>query len=246
MITLEVCVDDPAGMMAAVRGGADRIELCAALALGGLTPSAGLMRVAADLPLPVMAMIRPRAGNFIWSEAEISAQLAEIAAARACGLAGVVIGASLPDGRLDAETLARLVAAAQGLDLTLHRAIDLAPDPVAAMGVCRDLGILRVLSSGGAATACDGMARLAAMQAAAPDVTVMPGGGVSAATIAALARNVPLTQVHASCSTPAPPPADPRIAGLGLQPANARVTDAALVRGLRTALDQLAGSTTRG
>lgn len=100
-IVLEICVDDAAGLAAARAGGADRIELCAALALGGLTPSAGLMAQAAGIGLPVMAMIRPRAGDFVWSPDERAAMLVEIAAARAAGLAGVVIGASLPDGRLE-------------------------------------------------------------------------------------------------------------------------------------------------
>lgn len=246
MITLEICVDDPDGMLAAVQGGADRIELCAALALGGLTPSAGLMQIAKQLALPAMAMIRPRAGDFVWSETEIAAQISEIAAVRNCGLAGVVIGASRTDGQLDAETLARLVAAAQGLDVTLHRAIDLAPDPVAAMRICADLGIKRVLSSGGATSALDGIARLAAMQAAARDVTVMPGGGVSAGTLATLARDLHLTEVHASCSVPAPPPADPKVAAFGFLPANAQKTDVSHIKALRAALDQLAGAGTRG
>lgn len=182
-IALEICVDDAAGIAAAAEGGACRVELCAALALGGLTPSAGLIALAARSPLPALAMIRPRAGDFVWSEAEREAMRAEIAAVRAAGLAGVVIGASLPDGRLDAETLTELVAAAEGLDITLHRAIDLTPDPVEAMHLVRDLGIRRVLSSGGARKAELGLARLAVMAKAAPEVSVMPGGGVSAENV---------------------------------------------------------------
>ena len=246
MIGLEVCVDDPAGLDAAVAGGANRIELCAALGLGGLTPSAGLVALAARSQVPVMAMIRPRAGDFIWTEPEIAAQLVEIATIRAAGLAGVVIGASLPDGRLDGATLAQLVVAAKGLDVTLHRAIDLAPDPVAAIGLCHDLGIRRVLSSGGAPSAQEGIARLVAMQNAAPDMTIMPGGGVSAENITALAQAFPLAEVHASCSAPAAEPADHRIASFGFLPNGARVTNAGRVRALRSALDQLTGAATRG
>ena len=113
-LRLEVCVDTLAGLEAAVAGGADRIELCAALALGGLTPSAGLMREAAGCGLPVLAMIRPRTGDFCWSGAEVRAMEAEIAAAREAGLAWVVLGASLPDGRLDLPVLRRLVEVARG------------------------------------------------------------------------------------------------------------------------------------
>ncbi len=240
-ILLEVCVDDAAGLRAAVEGGADRIELCSALALGGLTPSAGLMALAARAPLPVMAMIRPRSGGFFWSLEEIAAMRIEIAAARAASLAGVVIGASLPDGRLDAEALTALMAEARGMDVTLHRAIDLTPDPAAAMRLCATLGIRRVLSSGGAATALAGVDRLAAMTAATPGVTVMPGAGVNAGNVADLAARLSLREVHASCSTPLSPPQQPGVAAFGFQPPGARRTDAALVAALRAALDRIGG-----
>lgn len=237
-ILLEVCVDDATGITAAAEGGADRIELCAALALGGLTPSAGLMALAAEGPLPTMAMIRPRAGDFVWSAAEVRAMKAEIAAVRAAGLAGVVIGASRPDHRLDGDTLAALVAAARGLDITLHRAIDLTPDPLEAMDICTALGIRRVLSSGGERTAVQGLDRLCAMATAAPGVTVMPGGGVSAENLHALAERLRLTEIHASCSAPLPPAAL-RVAAFGFQPAEARGTDTSKVSSLRRALDQI-------
>lgn len=241
-ILLEVCVDDAAGIAAAAAGGADRIELCAALALGGLTPSAGLMALAAASPLPAMAMIRPRAGDFVWSRDELAAMQAEIAATRAAGLAGVVIGASLPDGRLDGDVLAELVQAAAGLDITLHRAIDLTPAPEEAMALCARLGITRVLSSGGAGTAAEGVERLQRMAAAAPGVSVMPGGGVGVANVAALAAALPLVEVHASCSSPLPVPELAQVERFGFQPAGARGTDAAKVRALREALDRISGA----
>jgi copper homeostasis protein len=219
-ITLEICVDDAAGLRAALEGGADRIELCAALALGGLTPSAGLIALAADDPLPALAMMRPRAGDFVWSRDEVRAMRIEIAAVRSAGLAGVVIGASRPDGALDAEVLAELVKAAEGLDITLHRAIDLTPDPAEAMALCARLGIKRVLSSGGALTAIEGIERLRAMLR--PGVSVMP-----------------LTEIHASCSKVLALPADPNISRFSFQPQGARGTDPAAVRALRDALDQI-------
>ncbi|RYH04485.1 copper homeostasis protein CutC [Salipiger sp. IMCC34102] len=246
MIALEVCVDDPAGIAAAVDGGADRLELCAALGLGGLSPSAGLIALAARCGRPVMAMIRPRAGDFVWSAEERDAMLAEIAAVRDAGLSGVVMGASLPDGRLDPVTLASLAEAARGLDITLHRAIDLTPDPAEALALCQALGIRRVLSSGGARSAAQGLDRLAMMQAAAPEMTVMPGGGVSVATLPLLASRLTLTEVHASCSLPAPPPSHPGVADFGFQPPGARTTDRDTVAALRRALDQLEAFSTRG
>lgn len=246
MIVLEICVDDAAGIAAATKGGANRLELCAALALGGLTPSAGVMRIAARGPLPALAMIRPRAGDFVWSHADIDAQLADIEAARAAGLAGVVIGASRPDGRLDADVLTTLVAAADGLDITLHRAMDLTPSPQEALALCRDLGIGRVLSSGGAQTAIAGADRLAAMQQVARGITIMSGGGITADNVAQLAAILTLSEVHASCSASLPHPVDPNVAAFGFQPAGAKATNAVRVAALRQALDQLAGAGTRG
>lgn len=238
-IRLEVCVDDAAGLAAACEGGADRIELCAALALGGLTPSAGLVALAAVAPKPVMAMIRPRSGDFWWSPTERQAMTVEIASMRQAGLAGVVIGASLPDGRLDAAALAEMIAAAEGLDVTLHRAIDLVPDVAQAMQLCRDLGIKRVLSSGGAVRGIDGIARLASM--ADYGVSVMPAGGVSAANAALFATALPtLSEIHASCSAQLPPATNAKVAAFGFQPESARGTDASLVRQLRATLDQIA------
>ncbi|MFV0384397.1 copper homeostasis protein CutC [Paracoccus sp. (in: a-proteobacteria)] len=243
-ITLEVCVDDTAGIAAAAKGGADRLELCAALALGGLTPSTGLMRLAAESRVPTLAMIRPRSGDFVWIRRERAAMRAEIAAARAERLAGVVIGANLPDGRLDAETLSDLMAEAEGMGIALHRAIDLTPDVSEALSLCRELGIRRVLSSGGAATAVEGIDRLAQMQG--QGVTIMPGSGVSADNVAQLDARLRLTEVHASCSGPLPVPGDPKVRGFGFQPAGARGTDAARVAGMRALLDQITASRPAG
>ncbi len=233
-ILLEVCVDDPAGLAAAVAGGADRIELCAALGLGGLTPSVGFMRVAAGCGLPCMAMIRPRAGDFVFDEAEVAVMCDDIAAARATGLAGVVIGASLPDGRLDEPILARLLAVAAGLDVTLHRAVDLCPDPLAAVDIAMRLGIRRILSSGGATTAVAGAQVLAAMMDRAGSAcTIMPGAGITPATLPHL-MHLPLREVHASCG--ALVPTGTRAQAMGFQMDGARRTDRAQVAALRAAL----------
>ena len=164
-VTLEVCVDTAGGLAEAVAGGADRIELCAALAVGGLTPSAGLIDMAARCGVPVVAMIRPRAGDFVWSEAEVAMMVAEIGEVRAAGLAGVVLGASLPDGRLDVPVLRRLLAASGGMELVLHRCIDLTPDMGEALEEAVALGFDRILTSGGEVMAEDGAARIASLVA---------------------------------------------------------------------------------
>lgn len=240
-IALEVCVDDAEGLAEAIAGGADRIELCAALGLGGLTPSPGLMQLAAGAAVPVMAMIRPRAGGFEWSGAEVAVMEGDIACARDLGLAGVVIGAVLPDGSPDAAVLSRLLRAADGMDVTYHRAVDLAPDPAAAMLILRDLGIGRVLSSGGALRAIDGLDRLAAMQAATPEITVMPGSGVSLATLPAIRAALPgLREIHASCAVSVP--ANPTLLHFGFAPSDARRTSAPVVADLRAALGQEVGA----
>ncbi len=195
-------MDSAEGLAEAVAGGADRIELCAALNLGGITPSAGLMQAAARCPVPVLAMIRPRAGDFIFSDAEVAIMRADIAAARAAGLAGVVLGASLPDGRLDDTVLARLTKAASGLDLTLHRAFDLVPDMAPALDLAAGLGFRRILTSGQAETAAQGRAGLERCFALAGGrIAIMPGSGVSAETVPAL-QGLPLTDLHGSCSVP--------------------------------------------
>ncbi len=229
---IEVCVDTSEGLQAALAGGADRIELCSALSLGGLTPSAGFMRQAARSGVPIHAMIRPRAGDFVFSRSELDVMAADIALARECGMAGVVLGASQPDGRLDVAALRLLVREAAGLSLTLHRAFDLVPDMPEALEAAASLGFHRVLTSGGAATAAAGIDRLVALKRqAAGRIGVLPGAGITAATAAGLRRLEP-DEVHGSCSVARAG----RTAGLGFGVEIERVTDADAVRALRAAL----------
>ena len=234
-VTLEVCVDTAEGLAQAVAGGADRIELCAALALGGLTPPAGLIQLAAGCGVPVVAMIRPRAGDFVWSEAEVDMMETEIAAMRAAGLHGVVLGASHPDGRLDLDVLRRLVAASAGMELVLHRAIDLTADMGAALEEAVTLGFHRILTSGGEVTAEAGAARIAALVTqAAGRITVMPGSGVNPGNAAAL-KGLGISEIHASCS--AQTPVTGRAVEMGFAPPVQRQTHADAVRALKTALE---------
>jgi copper homeostasis protein len=236
-VLLEVCVDDLAGLEAAVAGGADRIELCSALALGGLTPSLGLMEVAATFDIPCNAMIRPRAGDFVYSEEEIDVMLADIEAARGAGLAGVVFGANLPDGRLDRLVLQTLVEAANGLDMTLHRAFDLVPDIAEAVEIAARLGFSRILTSGGTKTAAEGVQGLeTAIVAARGRVSIMPGAGVSAANVSRFLR-LGVVEVHGSCSVPADPPGG-TLLDFGFQSSMARRTNAAKVSALKEAISE--------
>lgn len=233
---LEVCVDDIAGLKAAVEGGADRIELCSALPLGGLTPSAGLMAAAASMPVPAYAIIRPRAGSFIYSAYELAIMKRDIDTARDAGLPGVVLGASLPDGRLDFETLSALVAHAGPLGKTLHRAFDLVPDVAEAVEIAVSLRFERILTSGGAKTAAQGIAALEeAIAVAAGRISIMPGSGVTLAAIDQLWPRLSITEVHSSCAI-AMTETDERLLALGFATPMARRTDAATVQALKAHL----------
>lgn len=237
-ITLEVCVDNVDSLAAALAGGADRIELCSALDIGGLTSTPGMLRLASASPVPVVAMIRPRGGDFCFNDKEVDLMLHEIDAVAAAGLHGVVLGASLPDGQLDCRTLDRLIrrAAGHGLGTTLHRAIDLCPDLAEATALAIDLGFERILTSGGAASAPEGLDGLErCFDAAAGRITVMPGAGINADNVHLLRARLPLTDVHASCSEPLPAPA-PKVASLGFDSGNRRQTSSAKVAALRTKL----------
>lgn len=226
---LEVCVDDALGLAEAVAGGADRIELCAALSVGGLTPTPGLIAQAGACGLPAYPMIRPRPGSFCFAAAEVACMKADIRATRAAGLTGVVLGASGADGRLDRAVLADLVAEAQGLDLTLHRAIDLAPDVEEAIEAALELGFRRILTSGGATTAPKGVERLKRMFAAAAGrLIIMPGSGVSIETWPLLA-GLGAREIHASCASPLPDRPDM----FGFVTGQEKRTDRAKVRALK-------------
>ncbi|GAB1582385.1 copper homeostasis protein CutC [Phyllobacterium phragmitis] len=235
-VLLEICVDDAEGLEAAVAGGADRIELCSALQLGGLTPSPGLIAIAARAAAPVYAMIRPRAGDFVYSKGEIDQMLRDIDAVRAAGLAGVVIGASRPDGSLDDHALARLMTHADGLGTTLHRAFDLVPDIDEAVRIAIEAGFERILTSGRAPTALEGLDDLEKTFAAANGkITIMPGAGLTAENVGILLARLPVAEIHASCSTASPAP-DENIVRLGFDDGLRRRTDKQRVAALRQKL----------
>ncbi|TWD48624.1 copper homeostasis protein [Agrobacterium vitis] len=234
---LEICVDDVAGMEAAIVGGADRLELCAALACGGLTPSIGLMAQAAAAQIPVHAMIRPRSGSFVFSQAEVQVMIRDIAAVRHMGLAGVVLGALLPDGRLDCAALRQLLAASEGLDVTLHRAFDLVPDQLEALAEAVDLGFRRILTSGGQKSAPVGIEALKQLFAAAKGrISIMPGGGVNAENLNLFA-DVGMTEFHASCSQPQSTARN--LVDFGFELAASRRTDEQTVREMKQRMGAL-------
>lgn len=197
---LEVCVDSVEGMLAAAGAGADRIELCSALEVGGLTPSAGQMARAVELSVPVHALIRSRAGDFRFNDEEVATMIADIGAARRAGLAGVVIGAADDAGRLDVPALEKMREAAGPMSVTLHRVFDLVPDFAEAVEAAVALGCDRILTSGGAVGAPEGaMAIKAIVGMADGRIRIMPGAGITSANVADLLSRVPVDEVHSAC-----------------------------------------------
>ncbi|KLN35938.1 copper homeostasis protein CutC [Cellulosimicrobium funkei] len=200
-VVLELAVQDPDGVRVAASVGARRVELCVGLgATGGLTPSAGLVEAAvvaaADAASPAPAvevhvLVRPRPGGFVLSAADLDVQVRDVRAAVAAGAAGVVVGALTLDGVVDVAAVRALVEAAGGREVTFHRAVDVVADPLAALDALAGAGVVRVLTSGGAARSIDGVERLRAMSAHARGalggrVQVMAGGGVQPRDVGAL------------------------------------------------------------
>jgi copper homeostasis protein len=243
VVGCEVCVDSLQGVRAAAEGGADRIELCSALELGGLTPSLGLLRAARRATgLPIFAMVRLRAGDFVHAAEDLDQAALEVAALRAGGADGIVFGALTPDGGIDTVAVAAVQGAARGLPITFHRAVDCAVDPVGAVEVLCGLGLARVLTSGGAAAAPSGAATIAAMvERAGGRIDVMAGAGLRAANVAELVAATGVAEVHLSAARVVPGPArfvNPAcgFAAPGRGDAERRETSAAEVRAVLRAL----------
>ncbi len=180
-IAIEVCAYSLFSCLAADRAGADRVELCASPYEGGTTPSTGLVkRVLADTTLEVHAMLRPRGGDFCYDATEKQTMLAEAADLVAAGVHGLVLGALLPNGDLDIDFLKEVKRVAMGVDLTCHRAIDVARNPIEVMEGLIQLGFIRILSSGQKDKAMDGIEALAEMvERADGRIQLMAGSGVN-------------------------------------------------------------------
>jgi len=199
-LLLEVAANSVASALAAQEGGAGRIELCAALELGGLTPSHGQIVLARDhLRIPLYVLIRPRAGDFLYDDDECATMLRDIEACVALGCDGVVLGVLDADGDVDRRRCAELIGAASGLGVTFHRAIDVSRDPLQSLEDAIALGCERVLSSGAQPSAPQGSSLLHDMvQRSAGRIIVMPGAGVAADNVAALRAATGAREFHAS------------------------------------------------
>lgn len=198
---IEVCIDSVESALAAQAGGADRLELCSALIIGGLSPSPALYGAIRCLgvKLPVRAMVRPRFGDFLYTEAEKEIMLSETRTWRETGVEGVVTGALNADGSLDEAFLREFVSAAGPLKKTLHRAFDVSSDPFAALETAIALGFDTILTSGQQDAAPKGATLLKALhERAAGRIEILVGGGVSAESIPALRKETGCTSFHLS------------------------------------------------
>ncbi|WIB60471.1 copper homeostasis protein CutC [Curtobacterium sp. MCLR17_007] len=239
-VALEIAVTSPAGAVVARDAGADRVELCVGLELGGLTPSQALVEATHETGIAAHALVRCRPGGFVHDGDEIDLMVREVTAVLRSGAAGVVVGALRPDHTLDVDALRRFVDAARSVrssaEVTLHRAVDHAADPVAAVALLADLGFTRVLTSGGAPTAAAGASTIARMVPAAGPVQVMAGAGVTPHDVPALVATG-VAAVHLSAKRSSGGAHDGVPMGAGDDGSAHFVTDAAVVAAARAALD---------
>ena len=200
---LEISVETAEIALAAERGGAQRIELCTELRLGGLTPGEELMRRTRELVrVPIFAMIRPRAGNFVYSAQDHAHTHRDIAAAKRFGMDGVVLGVLTENRQADIDRTRGLVKLAEPLPVTFHRAFDDVADLDTALEAVIETGAARILTSGGAPTAPQGLGVLAKLVAAAGNrITIVPGSGINASNILEVAQVTQAREFHSGLGT---------------------------------------------
>lgn len=197
-LTVEICIDSVESALAAQAGGAQRVELCDNLMEGGTTPSAGMIAVVrAQVRLGVQVMIRPRGGDFCYSDLEFAVMQRDIETAKALGADGIVLGLLTPDGRIDAERTRVLVAAARPLNITFHRAFDVSRDARESLETLIALGVDRVLTSGQEPTAYEGIDLIAGLvQQAAGRIIVLAGGGIHERNAGKIVAQTGVREIH--------------------------------------------------
>jgi copper homeostasis protein len=199
-IRFEVCLEGIDSVVAAAAGGAHRVELCANLTEGGTTPSLGTVAAArAAVDLDIMVMIRPRGGDFCYTERELEVMLADIERIKPLGVAGFVFGCLLPDGTVDVAATRRLIAAARPGSVTFHRAFDVTADPLRSLETLIELGVDRVLTSGHAPSVPEGLDLLRQLvEAAADRIIILPGAGITPDNVADVLARTGCREFHAT------------------------------------------------
>ena len=197
-ITCELCVEGIQGAEAAAAGGAHRVELCAGLVEGGTTPTQGTLSLVLEtVSIDTVVLVRPRGGDFLYSEVELEVMLRDVHAAREAGAFGVATGALTMEGLVDREATTRLQEAAQGLSFTFHRAFDMTRDPFEALETLVELGADRILTSGQARDVPEGLGLIKELVAAAGDrIIVMPGAGIREDNIRYVIQESGAREVH--------------------------------------------------
>ena len=247
---LEICIDSVEAAVASEIGGAQRVELCSALIEGGLTPSTGMIRaVRSRIGIGLFAMIRPRGGDFIYSDEELAAMRDDIASARQCGADGVVFGLLTPNGEVDVERTRELVELARPMQVTFHRAFDMAQDMETALEDIVRTGADRVLTSGGEPAAAQGSDLIARLvRKFGSRIGVMVCGGIRSENVQEIIHATGAGQFHSALRTAVPSPAIHRKAGLymgepGIDEFARYTVLAPDVRSLREAIDAVSRNT---
>ncbi|WP_245331155.1 copper homeostasis protein CutC [Mesorhizobium sophorae] len=215
---IEICVEGIDGLLAAQAAGADRVELCASLIEGGITPSLGTVRAALDqATVPFHVMVRPRGGDFLYSETEYASMLADVAALRDLGVPGVVFGCLNADGTIDEARMSELTQAAGSLNVTCHRAFDMTRDPTEALEALIRSKVGRVLTSGQRDTAVEGMSLLADLvRQAGARIVILGCGGLDLGNIAEVRRRTGLSEMHFAALKDVPSTMDYRNPHVGM------------------------------
>jgi copper homeostasis protein len=204
----EVCIDSVEGALAAQQAGAQRVELCDNLVEGGTTPSLGMVELTCrSASLDVNVMIRPRGGDFVYSDLEFEVMKLDIQVVKKCGAKGVVFGLLTPDGRIDRERTSQLIELARPMTVTFHRAFDLCLDPRQALDDLMDLGVNRLLTSGQKPRALEGAACIKALvEQAKGRIIILAGGDVNKQTLPLIAAQTGVNEVHFAARLPVESP----------------------------------------
>jgi copper homeostasis protein len=207
-VLIEVCADSVASAAAAERGGAQRVELCSDLLEGGITPSLGLLQsVRAAISLPLHVIIRPRGGDFCYSEEEFDVMRRDIEIAKRAGADGVVLGILLPSGRIDIARTRPLTELARPMSVTFHRAFDMSADLQNSLSDVCQTGAHRLLTSGGEPDCLQGTDAIAKLvQSARGRIHIMAGGGINAGNAAPILQRTGVTEIHVGLATAGPSP----------------------------------------